>query len=38
MIFDCVEVDCGCGWKALRRVLSPVLLVVLDQKIMRLRK
>ena len=30
MIFDCVggvllvEVDCGCGWKTLRRVLSRV--------------
>ena len=36
-IFDCVggvvlvEVDCGCGWKALRRVLSRVSLV-LDRK------
>ena len=35
VIFDCVEVDCGCGWKALRRVLSLVLLVVLDHKKMR---
>ena len=38
VIFDCVggvllvEVDCGCGWKGLRRVLSRVLLVVLDCK------
>ena len=36
--FDCVggmllvEVDCGCGWKALRRVLSKVSLLVLDRK------
>ena len=38
VIFDCaggvllVEVDCGRGWKALRRVLSRVSLVVLDRK------
>ena len=38
VILDCVggvllvEVDCGCGWKALRRVLSRVSLVVLDRK------
>ena len=38
VIFDCVggvllvEVDGGCGWKALRRVLSRVSLVVLDRK------
>ena len=25
-----VEVDCGCSWKALRRVLSWVSLVVLE--------
>ena len=27
-----VEVGCGCGWKALRRVLSRVSLVMLDRK------
>ena len=38
VIFDCVggvllvEVDCGCGWKALRRVLSRTSLLVLDRK------
>ena len=38
VIFDCVggvllvEVDCGCGWKALRRVLSRVSLEVHDRK------
>ena len=38
LIFDCVggvllvEVECGCGWKALRRVLSRASLVVLDRR------